>query len=133
MKLLKLILCSLDYMFYRVAKAYLKRDGEIAITAYLTISLFLYGLIFSPILLIFINIFGRPFIHEKIDEMKGIMIIMALIVLGLTFLIYRNKFDKLDEIYKTEKEITKKLKGTLVVLVLLFPWLVLVIGSIILM
>jgi hypothetical protein len=130
--MLRSLINALDYMYYRVAKAYMKWDGKHAITSLLSISLFLYGLVCFPIIIVLIKMLGKPFFYENLQMTKTIIVILIFLFLGLVYLRYGNSFDRLDEKYKTEGELAKKVNGFFVVFALLFPWLLLIIGAIVL-
>jgi len=130
MRFIQLFIGAVDYMFYRIAKAYYKWDSQEAITAIFTISIFYCFLICFPAVLITRYYFGRSFLTENANIAKPILIIVALFFLLLNFFRYRGKFDILSDKYKNETVRKRTLKGILVLLALLVPIIVFILGSV---
>jgi len=104
-------------MFYRVAKAYYKWDGKNTITAYFITSLFLNTIICCPILLLI----NKDYLIKYDHKIKIFLIAFELITLTFISIRYWESYEKLREKFKIETEFKRKIKGTIVVLALIFP------------
>ena len=124
MRLIQKFIIVLDYIFYLTAKAYYRWDKKDAVTAVFVIAIFLCSLIILPAILFTRIYFGKSFLIENESTAKSISIIIALIILIISFFRYRKRFDILNEKYKNENIRSKKIRGVLVICILLLPWLI---------
>lgn len=124
---MKYLLNAIDYMYFRIAKAYFKEDGKEASTALLGVSLFIVLFVLSPVLVIFRNLFGEAFIIENKYILAVATIIFQIVILGVSYLRYRKIGEKLILKWANEKEPGKTFHGVLVVLALLFPFVLMII------
>ena len=126
MKNLKFLLNPIDYMYYRIAKAYFKWDGKSAITALLSVSLFPVLLLLSLALVIIGHIYGRPYILEH----KTILSIMTISLQFILLLVFYLRYKKIGETLKIrwakEQEPHKTIKGVIVVFALLLPFIIII-------
>ncbi len=127
MKILNIINNGFDYMYYRIWKAYHKSDGTSGVTALFGISLFQNFLLLVPISKIIRNVYGSTLFHENKPILSAIFILIQFAFLIRAYLRYRNIEKKLEEKWGNEKEPNKSINGTLVVLALLLPFVLLVI------
>lgn len=119
-----------DYIYYRIAKFYFKRDGSSAFRAISILSI-LQCLLFSELIFFIIRIYVPISETEKYSKLSGnIGVAVALIFLLLNYLRYKGKYWQLSERWKnSDSPLIFKLKGLLVVLVILLPFIILVIMS----
>jgi hypothetical protein len=130
MKFTKMFIRAIDYMYYRIAKAYHKWDGKEGSTAIFTISLFYCFITCLPVMLLLRLLGGRLFFREIGDIAKPTFVIIAILIFVLNFIKYRRKYEILNEIYKNENTKIKSIKGVLVVLVLVLPLLTFIIVAV---
>jgi hypothetical protein len=126
MKIFYYINSAFDYMYYRISKAYYKHDGKSAITALLVISLFQNLLLFVPTGIAIRNKYGSIYFMESKPVILTIFIIIQFSLLIKAYFRYEKIRIALDEKWKNEKELYKTINGTLVVLALLFPFVIMV-------
>jgi hypothetical protein len=113
-----------EYMYYRITKAYSKREGNVGITAIISISLcqtlFIVVIIFSIM---------RLFLHrtETVQYTK----LATTLVVGLNILIdiwnyskYKNKFDEYEKRWGNENSSKRRLRGIFIVIVLFLPLII---------
>ncbi|MCX6206174.1 MAG: hypothetical protein NTZ19_07985 [Bacteroidetes bacterium] len=118
-----------DYIYYRLAKFYIKWDGENGITALIGVSM-IQCLIISELFLI-----TERIVNSKLEIIaKGNTKIVAYIAVALfLFLLlinwfkYRNKYSEFENQWKEESTYTKLTKGFFVLVVLIIPWIFVVI------
>jgi hypothetical protein len=113
-----------EYMYYRITKAYLKREGKLGITAIISISLcqtlFIVDFIFSIM---------RLFLHrsETVQYTK-LAIILVVVLLTLmdiwNYSKYKNKYDEYEKRWGNENSSKRRLRGIIIVIVLFLPLII---------
>ena len=131
MKFLHYLLNAIDYMYFRVAKVYFKSDGNSAITALLSISLFLTLIILSPVLVIISNTYGQDFIITHKVILSVIAVLLQFTFLFLVSYRYKKVGESLKIKWASEREPAKSIKGVLVVFALLMPFIIIIVDIII--
>lgn len=111
-----------DYIFYRVAKFFYKKDGIDAFRAVCTVSMIqgitLGAIIFSIMRLV--DEFPNIIIHLKGSGQIGIVV--GIIFLARNYFRYKGKYWHFAERWKnTESAQQRKLRGVLVVIAILIP------------
>jgi hypothetical protein len=118
-----------DYMFYRVAKAYKRWDGDNNTTAKNVIG-FAQGMIVCDLLLFpLIFFYGR----DQLPFSGSIKIIAGVILLGSMFLSsrhYKNRYPALDEKWGNEESGHGFYKGLFVIIGLSLPLIAPILGAI---
>jgi hypothetical protein len=125
MQYLDYLLKPIDYMYYRIAKIYFKRDGKSDITALLSVSLFPTLMLLSIVMIIIKKLYGPSFITEHKTILSVISITLQFILLFLFYVRYKKIKDTLIIRWEREKEPDKTIKGVLVVFALLLPFILL--------
>lgn len=114
-----------DYIFFRVAKFFYKKDGVDAFRAICTVSLIqtlILGKLFFWIVKLKYWRFDH-FIHLPI-QVKYFAYVIALIIIFFNYIRYRKKYWRFSEKWKdTETQSQRKLRGVLVVSAILLPFL----------
>jgi ABC-type Fe3+ transport system permease subunit len=116
-----------DYIYYRVTQAYFKWDGRNSITALLAVSM-LQVLIIGDICIFIARLIWHR--HEtapyaKLIAYVGLAFFFVFVIIN--FFKYKNKYHLLKKHWKDEPQDKRKLKGVLVVLSLVIPWMLLII------
>lgn len=122
MKYIKYMLKAIDYMYFRIAKAYFKEDDKGASTALLGISLFQVLLVLSPVLVLIRNLCGASFIIANKTVLSVATITLQLVALCISYLRYKKIGESLNSKWANEKEPDKTIHGVLVVLALILPF-----------
>lgn len=120
---------SLDYMYYRTARAYFKWDKKQGVSAIFNVALFLSAIGCFSCIAFFRWLLGEAFFIEYDNLIKTIIVGVSLLILFLSFKRYWNSFDKLHDRFKDEQELTRKWKGVIIVIVYIIPWAIMVIAS----
>jgi hypothetical protein len=123
---MKKISIFFEYLYYRITKAYYKWDGDEGITAIIAISM-LQTLLIGDFIIFIIRLFldrGETLEYAKIAS--GIGVGVFLILGFVNFLKYRKKFDEYQLKWGNENKIKKRIRGVLIVVSLIIPWLILV-------
>jgi uncharacterized membrane-anchored protein len=116
-----------DYIYYRVNQVYFKWDGRNGITSIIAVSM-LQTMVIADICLL-----GMKILFDKslLAPYSRIIAYIAVGVLGIFTLFnyfkYKDKYNKLKTQWSNEPKKQRVLKGILVVLLLLMPWIFLVI------
>ncbi len=118
-----------DYIYYRLAKFYIKWDGENGITALIGVSM-IQCLIISELFLITERLVNSRV--EIIAEGNTKIVAYIAVALFLSLLIinwfkYRNKYSEFEVQWQDESIKTKLKKGFFVLAVLIIPWIFIVI------
>jgi hypothetical protein len=113
-----------DYIFYRLAKHYYKkdgRDGTRAIGLLTLVQLYLFMVVFAPIYWNLISVEGKAFFTKFIGK-SGFMA-LGFILLISNYFIYKDKYWKLAERWRG-KETPSQLRwrGIGILLAVLFPF-----------
>lgn len=111
-----------DYVYYRMAKAYYKRDGNDAIRSLIGIAMIQVLTILSPILFVLRLFLEREELRAYGKHMKYTTLIVFLGLLIYNSFKYKNKYEIYSEIWKNEPKRIRIYKGILVVLSLIISW-----------
>ncbi|WP_285010107.1 hypothetical protein [Pedobacter faecalis] len=111
-----------DYIFYRVAKFFYKKDGIDAFRAVCTVSM-IQGLTFGAFVFSILRmIFGLSETAKHVNSSGGVGIAIGVILLTLNYLRYKGKYWRFAERWKdSETEQQRKLRGALVILAIVLP------------
>jgi hypothetical protein len=115
-----------DYIYYRVTQTYFKWDGRNSITALLAVSM-LQTLIIGDICILISRLFwhrNETAPYAKLIAYAGLAIFFVFVIVN--FFKYKNKYHMLKSRWKSESPNERKLKGFLVVLSLVIPWVLLI-------
>jgi len=108
-------------MFYRIAKAYFKWDGQDGITAIITVSL-CQSLIIMDIIFVIIRLLYPRQETLGIGNIGKVVVIASLvIIIFANFIRYKNRYDDYKLIWSSEKPSRKRINGFLVILSLILP------------
>ena len=115
-----------DYMFYRIAKFYYKKDGVDAICTLFIVSV-IQGLLFGAIVFSVLRALYGLLETAKYTQLAGkIGIVVGILLLVFNFLRYKGKYWRFAERWKdTKTEKQRRIRGILVVVAILFPFLLL--------
>jgi hypothetical protein len=113
-----------SYFYYRLTQVYFKWDKRNSITAVLAITMVQSMLIFDVFILIFVLIFhkGQGPLYPTFFNY-----LLAVFFISLTVYNYRkyyNKFSLYKNKWKNELKKTRILKGALVLICLIMPWVI---------
>jgi len=112
------------YIYFRVAQFYFKSDGSNAVRALLAVSM-----IPTVTLMIVMEIFLHYFFNlseiRQYAKLGGIIIsVIYLTICYVNYLIYRNSFFDLRDKWNSETSEIRLLKGSVVILSLIGPWII---------
>ena len=116
-----------DYIYYRFYKLYYRWDGENGITALIGVSMIQCLIVFNIFLL------GERFFYTKSQvALKGDSSIFAYIAVAFFIALllyngfkYRNKYNEFRDRWVEESQYNRKIKGILVLVTLIIPWVIL--------
>lgn len=124
---MKHIKTIMDYMYIRMAKYFFKADGSSANRALILLSAF-QGLIIIDLISAFvIFFFTREDTSGYTNIGKILAVAICIIIFYLNMLRYKDKYLHLRDKWVNEEKKVKQLRGVLIVLALIAPWLVLII------
>ena len=115
-----------DYIFYRIAKFYYKRDGSSAFRAVAILSVLQGMLIVDLFLLIRILFLNQSDVQDYIKYGRMIGIALAILLIVLNYFYFRNRYWKLsDQWREKEKEnpMIRNARGWLVIFAIILPFL----------
>ena len=119
-----------DYIFYRVARAYLKWDGNNNTTAKTAVGYMLATIVCDLILFFLIFIYGR----DQLTLYRGPIKIAAVAIIFLFMFFsskrYKNLYPTLDAKWSNEEKGARFYRGILVIIALFLPLVVLILGGI---
>jgi uncharacterized membrane protein YidH (DUF202 family) len=115
----------IDYTYYRICKLYYKYDNGRGLYGKIIISLT--EIIFFEDIYILLQHFSisSNTRQEYSKWFTSLFVIIAIIIFVLNYLIFNQKFKDFDKRWKDESNQLKALKGLLIVVFLLIPWLLL--------
>jgi predicted Na+-dependent transporter len=120
----KIINAFFEYMYYRIAKVYLKKDGSEGITAIFGISL-CQTLLLGDVIIFIVRLFlhrSETTQYTKLASTIGVILLILICILN--FSKYRNKYDEYQMRWGNEKQFTRRLRGILVIIALILPLII---------
>jgi ABC-type Fe3+ transport system permease subunit len=108
----------LDYIYYRIAKAYFKWDGELAATAIVIMSL-----LQSFFLLVISTTIIRRFVSRTdtapyAKQIGGVGIVVFLVLCALNYFKYKGKYHLLSLRWKDENPTQRRLRGVMIIFII---------------
>jgi len=119
-----------DYIFYRVAKAYHKWDGNNYTTAKTAVGYMLATIVCDLILFLLILFYGRDQLVLYRGSIKIAAVTIIIVFMFLSSKRYKNLYTALDAKWCNEEKTVKFYRGVLVVVALPLPLVVLILGGI---
>ena len=119
-----------DYIFYRVAKVYMKWDGSNAVTAQISVSLIQTLILVAPLLLITRLLYERSVTSQYSKEIAYAAVAILFLFMLLNYQKYRHKYEELNEYWKNEEQKIKQVRGVMVLLVHVLPLAMLILMGI---
>ena len=116
-----MIMKYLDYIYYRVTKAYIKTRGESGITGILSVSLIVIFYIFDIFSIIHYTFLSEKIGNNYLESAKIFGYIFAFIILIVFYFRYREKYKKLELRWGKETKKQRLGRGVLVIISLIFP------------
>jgi hypothetical protein len=120
-----------SYFYYRITQVYFKWDKRNSITAVLAITMLQSMLIFDVFILTFVLSYykGQGQLYPTFFNYLLVVFFVALTIYN--YKKYYNKFSFYKNKWKDENKMTRFLKGLLVLICLILPWiLIFVVGNI---
>ena len=116
-----------DYFYYRLTKAYFKWDGRVGNTAIMGISMIQFLIITNILTIGFHIMFARPTRPHlpSWTPYLGVAIVLSLIIIN--YFKYRKKYNQFRSRWMDEDHKIKLLKGVIVILTLILPWILLIV------
>jgi len=111
----------LDYIYYRVTKAYMKWDGETGITGIMAVSLIVSMLFIDLYGVIHLTFFFDNYGNQYKDAGKPIVVVLMLLIILIFYIRYRKRYKELKRIWANETKKQKLSRGFLVILAILLP------------
>ncbi len=111
-----------SYMFYRITKAYFKWDGRQGFTAILAISMFQILIIGCSVILILRIFIDRSQLQNYSYLFKNVAVFLGFLLVIFNYRTYSKNYSRYKERWKNESKPLKYLKGILIILTLIFPW-----------
>jgi hypothetical protein len=119
-----------DYIFYRIARAYHKSDGNESSTAFIAVG-FMQGMIVSDLILFPLRFFyDRDQTSSHVGLIKIIGGIILTVFIILSYIRYKNMYTRLNVKWGNEVKSTRFFRGILVVIALFLPLVILILGGI---
>ena len=115
-----------DYIYYRLNKFYFKWDGRSGITSIIGLTMIQVLILAGIVGFIMRKLYDRNQTTHYVETGKWIMLIVYVMLMLYNFKLYANKYNKLRFYWKDETKNTRILKGTLVILSLVVPWVVVI-------
>lgn len=118
----------LDYIYYRVTKVYFKWDGRTGATGIIAVSMIQITALLNVV--VFINYLmydSRP--NPNAGVWISIYVLVGAFVILLNYFKYDGKYNRLKKHWASEPARLKEVKGLLVIVALLLPWLPLLVFS----
>lgn len=116
-----------DYIYYRIYKFYFRWDGENGITALIGVSMIQCLILFN-----FLLVGERLFYTKSQVALNGDSSIVAYIAVFFFIALllyngfkYRNKYNGFRDRWIDESQYNRRVKGILVLITLITPWLIL--------
>ena len=111
------------YIFYRMTAAYHKWDGRNGITSLIGISM-IQGCILLDIVFFLLRLFfEREQLHAHLPLARWIILVTYGLILVFNYRKYDNTYNKFRFYCKDESKSKRRIKGILVVVSLIVPWL----------
>lgn len=129
--MLKFISDWFDYIYYRSSLTYrfFKDDGNLSPTL---VVVAIKGIFAIDIGVLALKIFtNQDFIDRTASARTSVTIAVVLLILYLDYNRYKDKFELLHEKWKDESKIQRVLKGFLVFLTFMAPWIPFIVMSVI--
>jgi len=111
----------LDYIYYRVTKAYMKWDGETGITGIMSVSLIVSMLFIDLYGIIHLTFFFDKYGNQYKEAGKPIVVVLMLLITLIFYIRYRKQYKELKIKWKYETKNQKLIRGFLVILAILLP------------
>ena len=116
-----------EYIYYRLTKAYFKWDGRTGITAIIAVSM-IQTLLFADL----VTLVTRGFLNrvETAPYSKIIAYtfgVIMVIIIWINYNRYNGQYNMLSSRWKNETRRERILKGILVVILLILPWIPIII------
>ena len=111
----------LDYIYYRVTKAYMKWDGETGITGIMAVSLIVSMLFIDLYGIIHLTFFFEKYGNQYKDVGKPIIVVLMLLITIIFYIRYRKRYNELKRKWMYETKNQKLTRGFLVILAILLP------------
>ena len=111
----------LDYVYYRVTKAYMKWDGETGITGIISVSLIVSMIVIDLYGVIHLFFFFDKYGNQYKDAGKPIGVVFMLLILFIFYIRYRKRYKELKRRWVNETKNQRLIRGILVILAILLP------------
>jgi ABC-type Fe3+ transport system permease subunit len=111
----------LDYIYYRVTKAYMKWDGETGITGIMAVSLIVSMLFIDLYGVIHLAFFFEKYGNQDKDLGKPIILVLMLLITITFYIRYRKQYKELKTRWANETKDQRLIRGFLVILAILLP------------
>jgi uncharacterized membrane-anchored protein len=110
------------YIYYRVCKAFFKWDGSEGNRAIWAVTMIQTLIIFDLIIMLLTLFWGHTslFPYSKILGMSAVVVLFILMIVNGRK--YDGRYDELDARWKDESQRKKLLKGCVVTLAMVLPW-----------
>jgi hypothetical protein len=122
-----------EYIFYRIAKFYYKRDGSRAFGAVAVVSV-MQGVLFADIMIVVLNLFVENATRsEYVKYGRPIGYLLAFSLIAFNYWYFKDTYWKLSDRWR-EKETSaqRRMRGYLVVLSIFTPFILLILLGIVL-
>ena len=111
----------LDYIYYRVTKAYMKWDGETGITGIMVVAMIVSLTIIDIWGFIHVFFFFDTYGNQYKEEAKLIGLIFMFFILVFFFIRYRKRYPRLKKRWQHETKIQHNIRGIGVILAIALP------------
>ncbi|UXE67867.1 MAG: hypothetical protein KA713_04485 [Chryseotalea sp. WA131a] len=115
-----------EYIFYRVAKFYYKRDGSSAFRAVAVLSVMQGMLLVDLLLLIRVLFLHQSDVQGYVKYGRMIGVALAVLLIALNYFHFRGKYWKLSDRWREKEKdnpALRKTRGWLVVFAIILPFL----------
>ncbi len=112
-----------DYIFYRMAQFFFKRDGSLADRAIFGVSMIQSLIILTICLIITHFLFSTQYLHSHSKQGGLIAVCITLLFIIYNFRKYKGRYHIYREYWKDELHSQRVKKGYLVLFSLIMPWI----------
>jgi len=121
---------AMDYIFYRTARFFYKKDGSTAHRALILLSAFQSLVIIETVLVLVFSFYSREELSQFKIAAKYLGGFLYIVIFFLNMWKYRGKYMNFRDKWSNEVIKIKRLRGFLLVIVYIIPWIVFIVFGI---
>jgi len=114
-----------DYIFYKVTKMYFKLDGRTGATGVASVTL-VQGFLLCDVFFLLIKIFKVGDLSSYSKAITSIAFLFIMTLFAINFYRYKDRYNKLHFIWKSESELRSTLGDIVVICSIVFPFVLMI-------